>query len=188
MKSLKTLSTVVLALVLTLGSGLSAADPPDHAQGNPPQKFYWIDVFGEPSTFVFPFIVECDGFGTVMTLTLDGFWIFHPKNNGRDAWEFYHSAWPSRIANANDETLYVEGIPGQVINRHWTGEPFASDPIETGVQLMITLPGHGVIYRDVGRVRFDWDTSPLQPTFLAGHWDSYDADYQALCEALTPNG
>lgn len=85
-------------------------------------------------------------------------------------------------------TLFVDSIPGQVMNRHWTGVPFASDPIETGVQLMFTLPGHGVIFRDVGRIVISWFAGPDDPafSFTAGHWDSFDEDYEALCAALTP--
>ena len=183
MTSIKKITTVLTAIALASAASMSAAAPPDHAQGNPPQKFYWIDEFGEPGTFEFPFI-PCDGFDAVMTMTIAGFWMTHHATPGKDGWEFYHSAQVSRISNANDPSIYVEGIPGQVMNRHWTAEPFDSDPIETGVQLMIVLPGYGVIYRDVGRLHLDWDT--FEPVFLAGHWDTFDEDYQALCAALTP--
>lgn len=183
MNTMTSSCTVAFSLLLTIAANVSAAEPPAHAKGNPPEKVYWIDEFGEPSTFTFDF-VDCNGFGTVMDLTLSGFWIYHPETNGQGAWEYFHSASPTRITNADDATLFVEGIPGQVINRHWTGEPGESDPIETGVQLMVALPGYGVIYRDVGRLRLDWDT--FEAVFLAGHWDSFTEDYQALCAALSP--
>lgn len=183
MKQIQKIIVLVIGLLFVLASGTSSAAPPAHANGNPPEKFYWVDVFGGPTTVQFPFI-SCDAFDTVMTLTFQGFWMTHHATPGKDGWEFYHSAWPSSIANSDDESISVEGIPGQVMNRHWTAEAFASDWIETGVQLMITLPGHGVIYRDVGQVRFDIDT--FEPEFLAGHWDTFDADYQALCAALAP--
>ena len=183
MKLTKAVSSLSLILVFAFASTVGNAQQPAESQGKAPEKFYWIDIYGGPSEFVFPFI-ECDGFGTVMTATLQGFWMYHPETPGRGGWEFFHSAYPTSIANADDPSIYVNGIPGQVINRHWSGEPFASDPIETGVQLMITLPGYGVVYRDVGRLRLDWDT--FEPEFLAGHWDSFDEDYQALCAALAP--
>jgi hypothetical protein len=183
MSSIRRITAALIAMALIFAAGLSVATPPEHAKGNPPEKVYWIDEFGEPSTFEFPFI-PCDGFGTVMTMTIAGFWMTHHETPGKDGWEFYHSAQISKISNADDDSMFVEGIPGQVMNRHWTAEPFASDPIETGVQLMITLPGYGVIFRDVGRLHLDWDS--FEPVFLAGHWDSFDEDYQALCAALTP--
>ena len=147
-----------------------------------PQKFYMVDI-GGPFVQTGPFI-DCGAFTTTISITIDGFWMYHSATKGKCAWEFYHSDWPIRITNDNNADYFVDGIPGQVMNRHWTGEPFASDPIETGVQFMVTLPGHGVIFRDVGRLRLNLDT--FEPDFLAGHWDSFDEDFQALCAALTP--
>jgi len=163
---------------------LATIAPPVHSGGKgvPPEKFFMVDIGG-------PFVeteefIECPGFGTEITFTFGGFWMYHPATAGRDGWEFYHSAWPIKIANAEDESLFVEGVPGQVMNRHWVGEPFESDPIETGVQLMVVLPGYGVILRDVGRIRYDIDTFDIE--FIAGHWDTWEEDFQALCAALTP--
>ena len=51
---------------------------------------------------------------------------------------------------------------------------------------MITLPGYGVIFRNVGRVLLDNSFWPPIPLHFTGHWDSFDEDYQALCEALKP--
>jgi hypothetical protein len=136
-----------------------------------------VDI-GGPFVETFPFI-SCGDFETTMTVTIGGFWMYHPATKGKGGWEFYHSDWPVTITNASNSAYFVEGIPGQVMNRHWTGEPFESDPIETGVQLMVTLPGHGVIFRDVGRIRIDLGT--FEAEFMAGHWDSWDEDFQALC-------
>ena len=140
-------------------------------------------MLGEPLTFTDGFI-DCDGFSTLITVTFQGFWMTHAETPGKDGWEFYHSAYPTRIANEDDPSIYVDGIPGQHINRHWVAEPFGSDFIETGVQMMVTVPGHGVILREVGRVRVDWDTFEIE--FIAGQWSSYEDDYAALCAALTP--
>jgi len=164
---------LIAAIALLLGTGVSSAKP---------EKFYMVD-FGGPFVDVFPFI-DCGAFTTTISITIDGFWMYHPATKGKGGWEFYHSDWPIRITNDSNDAYFVDGIPGQVMNRHWTGEPFESDPIETGVQLMVTLPGHGVIFRDVGRLRLNVDT--FESEFLAGHWDSFDEDFQALCTALTP--
>ncbi len=175
---------ITVISIAMLSTAMAFAGPPDHAKGAPPTKMYMVDVGG-------PFIdtsdfISCGDFDTTITFTLGGFWITHPQNAKKGLWEFYHSDWPITITNSSDPTKYVEGIPGQVMNRHWTGEPFLSDPIETGAQFMVTLPGHGVIFRDVGRVRINWFGGPDDPmfTFLAGHWDTFDSDFQALCDAL----
>lgn len=164
---------LAVAIALLLGGGVSNAKP---------EKFYMVDI-GGPFVETFPFI-SCGDFETTMTVTIGGFWMYHPATKGKGGWEFYHSDWPVTITNASNSAYSVEGIPGQVMNRHWTGEPFESDPIETGVQLMVTLPGHGVIFRDVGRIRIDLGT--FEAEFMAGHWDSWDEDFQALCNALRP--
>jgi len=184
MRTIKKLAVAALSLSMFIIAGLSLAAPPDHANGKPPEKFYWVDVFGGPTTYEFAFVSCPAGFDTMMSVTYQGFWMVHHSKPGKEEWEFYHSATPAKIWNSDDPSIFVEGVPGQGLNRHWTGEAFNSDVIETGVQMMITLPGHGVIFRDVGRIRIDWDTFDAE--FMAGHWDSWDGDFQALCDALTP--
>ena len=183
MISIKNVIASLIALALIIVAGSSVAAQPDHAKRNPPQKFYWIDELGEPVPQTSEFL-PCDGFDTLLTVTFQGFWMSHPGTPGKDQWEFYHSAWPSKISRADDPSIFVEGKPGGKINRHWTAEPFASDFIETGVQILVTLPGYGVVFRDVGRIRVNWGTFDVE--FIAGNWDSHDEDYQALCAALTP--
>ena len=178
---------ILIPLIIMLSGSWAAGAPPEHANGEPPDKFYMVD-FGGPFEMDPHDFIECDGFGTTITVTIGGFWMTHPANAGKDLWEFYHSDWPVKIANANNPDLFVEGIPGQVMNRHWTGAPFGSDQIETGVQLMVVLPGYGVVYRNVGRIILDTYTDPDNSVikWTAGQWDATDGDYQALCAALTP--
>ena len=177
---------IIIVCITLLSISTAIAGPPDHAKGAPPDKMYMVDI-GGPFIQTVPYI-SCGDFETSITITIGGFWITHPKNAKKGLWEFYHSDWPITITNLSDSTQYVDSIPGTVMNRHWTGEPFNSDPIETGVQFMVVLLGHGVIFHDAGRVRLNWfggDDDPMF-TFLAGHWDSFDEDFQALCEALRP--
>jgi hypothetical protein len=170
-----------LCLVFSLSTLNALAEPPAHAKGSPPTKTYWLDVFPTAGEFTFPF-VDC-GFPTEMTVELAGFWITHTGHPKRDVWEFYHSALVSRITNLVDTSIYVEGIPGQNLTRHWPQESFQGIAIETGVQIMVTLPGYGVVVREVGRIVYDWVTGDV--SFLAGQWSSQDGDYQALCSALS---
>jgi len=191
--NIKRITAVFVAATMgLLWASAGLGTPPDHAngQGTPPEKFDWIEEFGEPGIFTYE-LADCGDFQAIITVEISGFWINHSPNgngngngNGQEEWEFYHSENIVLVENSDDPYIFVEGIPGNHINRHWSGAPFDSDPIETGVQMMITLPHHGVIYRDVGRIRIDWDTFEVE--FMAGHWDTYDEDFQALCLALTP--
>ncbi len=183
MKSSKILAACIGLFVFVLGSVCATAGPPDHSNGKPPEKFYWVDVFGGPTTYTFDF-VDCDDFGTMITITYQGFWVVHPETPGRGQFESYQSITPITICNADDDSICVESIPGSHVTRHWTGVAFETDPIETGVQIMITLPRHGQIFRDVGRLRIDWATG--EAVFIAGEWQSWGDDYYALCEALSP--
>lgn len=183
MKLHKKVALAALSLVVFVAADASLAAPPDHAKGTPPEKFYWVDAIGEPVTYQWS-IGSCpDGFQVMMSMTYQGFWMVHQSTPGKDQWEFYHSAVPTKIWNADDPSYYVDGVPGTGINRHWTGAGFDSDPIETGVQVMFTLPGYGSIFAWVGRIRIDWNTGGIE--FLAGQWD-WNPDFQALCDVLTP--
>lgn len=183
---MKKLTVLLLMAILMIAVSINAsAAPPDHAKGKPTLKFNWVDVVGGPIQDTFDF-VDCGSFLTEMTVEFSGFWITHYDKNGDPKWEFYHSAYPAKIVNKNDDSYFVEGIPGQRLNRHWLDEPFNSDFIETGVQLMITLPGYGIIHRDVGRVMINWNGGAPYPEFYTGNWDSFDGDFLALCEVLTP--
>ena len=175
---------VLLCLLLLISVHNAWAAPPAHAKGSPPTKTYWLDFFGEAGEFTFDF-VDCGAFQTTLTVQLTGFWITHTGHPKRDTWEFYHSAVPTRVANALDESLYVDSVPGTSLNRLWLDGPFQGDAIETGVQLMVTLPGYGVVARNVGRIVYEWPPGSSPVKFLAGKWDSQSGDFQALCDALS---
>lgn len=184
MKFLKSFTFSVIAIALFMTPELSVADPPEHAKGNPPDKFYWVDEIGDPLTFDFK-LADCPaGFEAWVSITYEGFWMTFYNGRGEEQWENYHSATPVKIWNADDSSIYVESVPGSGLQRIWTAVAFDSDIIETGVQIMITLPGHGAIFRNVGRIYVDWLTREAE--FIAGQWDSWDEDFQALCAALTP--
>jgi hypothetical protein len=172
----------LICLVFVFFALNASGAPPDHAKGSPPTKTYWLEEFGEAFEGTFPF-ADCGGFETEITVQISGFWINHTDHPQRETWEFFHSAFPTSIANASDPSIYVEGIPGQSINRLWFDGPFQDDAIETGVQLMVTLPGYGVIIRDVGRIVYDWAGGEVK--FLAGEWDTKDGDFDALCSVLS---
>lgn len=173
---------LLLCLLISLSTVTAWAAPPEHAKGSPPTKSYWLDVFGEAWEATFPY-ASCDGFETEITIVISGFWITHTNHPKRDVFEFYHSAWATRISNVSDPSIFVDGVPGQTMNRHWPQESFTGDAIETGVQLMITVPGYGAVLRDVGRIVYGWNSGEVK--FTAGEWDTVDGDFQAICEVLS---
>jgi hypothetical protein len=54
----------------------------------------------------------------------------------------------------------------------------------TATTFKVTLPGHGVIFIDAGRVVYNDYTGEV--LFLAGPLDYVNADFDALCAALRP--
>ncbi len=53
-----------------------------------------------------------------------------------------------------------------------------------GLVYKIKVPGHGIIFRDVGNVIVD---SNFEVIFQAGQHDFYDGDFDAVCDYLTNN-
>ena len=152
--------------------------------GQGPTKYYWEDELGDPQVWEQPFL-SCDGFDVMLHIEYSGWWMVHPETPGKNHWESYFSFSRMRVFNENNPDLYMDGVPGGKWNRKWTGEAFNSDIIETGVQLMLTIPHYGVIYRDVGRIVIEWGT--FEPLFFVGNWDvldGFDEDIVALCSVL----
>jgi len=174
---LSTLISVAVFFIFTIGA--SAAP-----KGEEPTKYYWEDELGDPFVAEELFL-SCDGFDVILQYEYSGWWMVHPETNGKNPWESYFSFSRMRVFNESNPDLYMDGVPGGKWNRKWTGVGFDSNPIEMGVQLMLTVPHYGVIYRDVGRVEIDWNT--FEPVIYVGHWDlfdGFDEDIVALCTVL----
>ena len=165
-------STFAIFFLFTVGASAAPS-------GNKPMKYYWEDEIGNPEVYEQPFL-SCDGFDVILHIEFSGWWMVHPETPGKGHWESYFSFSGMRVFNANNPDLYMDGVPGGKWNRKWTGEAFGSNPIETGVQLMLTIPHYGVIYRDVGRIEIDWDT--FEPVVYVGHWDYLDGFDEDLVE------
>ena len=58
MKLSKILTVFIGLFAFALGSVSANAGPPDHANGKPPEKFYWVDVFGGPTDFTIDEFLE----------------------------------------------------------------------------------------------------------------------------------
>lgn len=175
---LATFMTISIFFLFAIGA--SAAP-----KGETPIKYFMEDVNGGPIVQESAFL-SCDGFEVMLRIQYGGWWMVHPGTRGKDSWEFYFSFSGMRVFNEDNPDLFVDGVPGGKWNRKWTGVAFDSNPIETGVQLMLTIPHYGVIYRDVGRVEIDWGTH--EPILYVGHWDlfdGFDEDIVALCTILS---
>lgn len=177
-KSLLTVfSTIAMFLLLTVGAVAAPG-------GEKPTKYYWEDEFGGPMAYEWP-LLSCDGFDVIQHIEFSGWWMVHPGTPGKGNWESYFSFSGMRVYNSGNPDLYMDGVPGGKWNRKWTGTAFETNPIETGVQLMLTIPHYGVIFRDVGRIEIDINTGEV--IVYTGHWDDidgYDEDLVALCDVL----
>jgi hypothetical protein len=176
-KFLAVFTTVTMFLIPAVGANAAPG-------GDRPTKYYWENEIGGPQVYEGPFM-PCDGFDLFIHIEYSGWWMVHPETPGKNHWETYFSFGGMRVFNPNDPGLFLDGVPGGKVNRKWTGTAFESDLIETGVQVMLTVPHYGVIFRDVGRVVIDIDT--WQPIFYTGQWDDFDGideDLFALCEIL----
>ena len=170
-------STIALIFLFTAGANAAPG-------GAKPIKYYWGDEIGNPDVYEWPFL-SCDGFDVIFHVEFSGWWMVHPETPGKGNWESYFSFSSMRVFNADNPDLYMDGVPGGKWNRKWTGEAFVSNTVETGVQLMLTIPHYGVIYRDVGRIEIDINTGEVVVNI--GHWDvidGLDEDLIALCDIL----
>ena len=89
---------------------------------------------------------------------------------------YANSAQPSYWlagAPSNTETVWVRFEEGALTSVQMVGIPFK-----------VTVPGHGVIFIEAGRLLYDGPTGQL--IFQAGKHQFRDGDFAALCAALRP--
>lgn len=67
------------------------------------------------------------------------------------------------------------------LNYTVTIDQITGDVIVTGVFAMLTVPGHGQIFRDVGRIIFDIDGFIV---FEAGEHEYWNDEWEAVCTFL----
>ena len=117
---------LLLSIVFLLTGTAAVAGPPEHAKGRPPEKFYWVDAIGDPGFYEWSLGYCPAGFEVMMSWEFEGFWMVHQSTPGKEHWEFYHSAIPTKIWNVDDPSMAISGVPGSGMNRHWTGVAFVS--------------------------------------------------------------
>jgi hypothetical protein len=85
-----------------------------------------------------------------------------------------------QVYNVDHPELFLE-YKNSVYNEVW--DPESGETRYTGLWALITLPGYGSIFIDVGLVLLDEDFNVI---FEAGQHQWWNANVDELCEHLTP--
>ncbi len=128
---------------------------------------------------------DCGEFQILNDGVFEGFFIVHFDQAGNVTHVNQHIKFSQSIyKNSEDPTIFLEGGPGELENDRFD---FTGDqPVVaiSGVQFKITVPGHGVIFHQVGRTIF-LNEPPFDILFQAGPNDFTEENVAALCAALT---
>ena len=175
----KSLRTCLIGIIAVFGIGSVSS-----ALANPPMKV----PFG-PFQVLGGWVGDCGTFQVLNDFALQGHFIVHFDKDGNDSRVnqrmFYGD---STYYNSEFPDVRLNGNPGTGENDHFLD--LTSDQsvvVVTGVSFKINIPGHGVIFHEVGRTIFeyiDWQIAEI--LFQAGPSDFSDGNLAALCEALTP--
>lgn len=160
--------TAVTALIIVGAFSLVWATPPDHANGVPTEKFAWgpYEDLGIPMTDCGDFWIHVDWRG-------EGFWTTHYNKDGSPRFEFFLGK-DTYVYWYNSENPSIGFMShGSKINRHWEGAPFQGNVAEVGLSFGLNVPGYGVVFHDVGRVIYTYDTGEV--LFSAGPHTAVDS-------------
>lgn len=126
-------------------------------------------------------VTDCGTFDILNDFTMVGhFKVFFDKDgNWTKYFEHIQAVGGSRYYNSVDPDISFSGGPGEVQNQTWYPD---GRYIITGLSVRITIPGHGVVAHEVGRIIIDTDT--WETLFQAGPSDAI-SDTTALCELLS---
>lgn len=162
----RTLLTTLIAIVAAVSASFSMAAKPFK------QNFAFESVGF--------FIGECNGFSILNDAHVEGHFIAHTDNLGNPTMtNLILKVSNSIYYNSNQPGLNLPGGPGETEVHFFDAD---GDKI-TAVPFKVTVPGHGVIFHDSGKVMFD-NSGNVQ--FLAGPSDFTTGNVEALCEALSP--
>ena len=131
------------------------------------------------------YIGDCGDFDVLNDAYIAGYVRYRFDRNGDLAFIRLHlSATESVYYRSDDPSIYLPGGPGEVQNDLIK---FRDDPpsyFVTGIPFKVTVPGHGVIFHEAGRIDFDLDT--LEVIWQSGGpHDFNDQNLDALCDALS---
>jgi hypothetical protein len=85
--------------------------------------------------------------------------------------------------NADDPSYWLPGV-AEHAQRWYYMKDGGMQWVEIGSPFRVILPGHGPVLMGVGRLVHDLTTGAI--TFMAGRWDPYVGNFDAICAALRP--
>jgi hypothetical protein len=150
--------------VLVIGAGILPAGQPD---------MYTFSGSGQV------WIGDCPGF----EVWEDAAWEVVGKDYYNKNGDFVRQKWHWTVEgfvfnlDAPDNKLHYKN---SVYNEHYVAE--TNDSRYTGLWAVITVPGYGSIFMDVGLIVYNYDTDTV--TFEAGKHQWWNANVDALCEHL----
>jgi hypothetical protein len=171
---MKRILRIGLVLVILAGLLVSVANP---ASANSKQTFYF--------EFPLDFTYACPGGQTLVgneNLAVDITSFFTKDGDyfmGEDQFTMSGS-------------LYLQEKPNNVLyydKDHWKNMYKPGEHVQSaGIIGKINVPGYGILFKDIGLIKYVWDTNINYwvPVFSAGeHQDVIDGDYSTVCSYLT---
>jgi len=133
--------------------------------------------------FIGDFVGDCGTFYVLNDVAFEGFFIEHFDKNGNLVFISQHFDFGNSIYyRSDDPTVFLVGIPGEVANERYIVTGNTPRVIIAGLPYQVTVPGHGVVFHQVGRIILDLETGEV--LFQAGPNDFVGQDVAALCAAL----
>ena len=172
MKKVIQITSVVIAVLL--GVGAAWAIPP--LKGS---DFFDIDFCADP---VFE-LYDCGGGLKIceqVLIELDWKIFLDRDGNEKKYWE--HQKLVGGLAEVGKTDNF---LPYNPLSLTWTVDLIEGGQVITGIFALVTVPGYGQIFRDVGRIVFDDFGGEL--FFEAGEHEYMNEEFDAVCEYLDNN-
>ncbi|MGB5490719.1 MAG: hypothetical protein WBM76_07840 [Woeseiaceae bacterium] len=158
--------TFLTAVILVLWSVAASAVPPEKITIGPTQ------IFGMH-------VADCGEFNVLWDGTVEGYIkvFFDKEGKWKKYVEFYKGVHHESMYYIDDDPdVMVSGGPVEVEKNTWYPD---GTQVVVGLSSKITIPGHGVIVHNAGRIIYDLTTGEV--LFQAGPGDLY-VDTTPFCE------
>lgn len=141
-------------------------------------------VAGQPDMYTFSggasgYVGSCGGFEVWEDVT----WVIEGKDYYNKNGEFIRQKWhwtvEGFVFNSEDSEIKLP-YKNSVYNEHYSAE--TNESRYTGLWALVTLPGYGNIFIDVGVVVFNWGDGSF--TLEAGKHQWWEANVEELCQFL----
>ena len=160
--------TAILLAALLLGAGAAAAIPPDRGEDG-----FFLDVF----------LWDCgEGFLICEVGDWQWRWTLFYFQNGDPKKYIEHGRLDGGIYECADPENILLYNP---LNYTWINDPVVGEISVHGVWALITVPGHGQIFKDVGTVV--WDIALQEFTLMAGEHEYWNDEFDVVCAHLMDN-